>query len=128
VRRRVEFDRPDAVSAAWESFWRRARRRARHWEGCEACPPERRDPGALVHVHHVIPQQRLKQYASEHHLDQRQLLELLTDARNGLVVCERCHHGDTSRMEPIRREAIHEEAWSFARDLGLEDYVKDRYP
>ena len=79
-------------------------------------------------VHHVIPQTRLKQYATDHRLSELERLQLLTDARNSLLTCEDCHHGDTSRSDPIKRSALHEDAWAFARELGFMDYVRERYP
>lgn len=127
VRPRVTYDRADAISAAWEAFRRRARK-GRSWKGCENCPPARRDPNAELEVHHVISQRRLKRLARDKRLPRLRLLILLTDPRNTMLLCDRCHPGHESRMRRINSENVPQAAWEFARDLGLLDELLAEYP
>jgi len=126
VRRRVTYDRADIVAAAWEEFRKRARK-GRSWKGCENCEPTRRDPKAEVFVHHVVSQRRLKRLARDRKLPEVRLLVLLTDPRDGMLVCDRCHQNHESRAEAIRRDNIPQPAWEFARELGLIDELLDEY-
>ena len=97
----------------WNRYWRESLRLGMNWKGCQACPPEKRDPEAVLQVNHVISKQRLKRFCKEHGQGPGYLLLLLTDPRNSMLVDERCHEGHTTGMRPIPREAIPSYAWEF---------------
>jgi hypothetical protein len=126
VRQRIPYDRADAVAAAWERYYK-ASRKGKSWKGCVVCPPERRDPNAQTEVHHPIEQQRLKTYAKDKGIGYLRLLRLLTDDRNSMLVCQTCHHGHTSGMNPLPRRALSQPAWDFAAELGLTDELMEGY-
>lgn len=119
--------RSDPVGAAWESYYNESKRLRRSWRGCEVCPPTQRDPNALTQVHHIISQRRLKRYALDEKLSQHERLNLLTDPRNSLVVCEKCHHLHTTALRPIPLSIIPKPAWEFVRQLGLVNELVEEY-
>jgi hypothetical protein len=121
---------PKAESAMWHRFYRKALSRGRNWEGCQACPPERRDPKAKIEVDHVVSQQRIKRWCRERGIPKGSLreLELLTDDRNSMLLDEHCHAGKTLRMRPIPRDVIPGHAWEFIEELGLVDEILEEYP
>lgn len=121
---------PTAQSAEWSRFFREARRLGKHWDGCHACPPERRVPKGIVEVHHVVSQQRLKRWCRERGIQKGALEELmiLTDARNSMILCESCHYLHTYRGRPISRKVIRLHAWEFIRERGLEEEILEEYP
>lgn len=126
VRRRGP-KRTDPVGAAWESYYEGAKRLRRSWRGCEVCPPTRRDPNAITQIHHIISQRRLKRYALDKRMDTHRRLELLTDKRNAIIVCEQCHHLHTTAMRPIPLNLIPPPAWEFVKELGLVDELITEY-
>lgn len=90
--------------------------------------PHERDPGEITEVHHVIRQQDLKAIARDRKWPTLRLLRVLTDPRNSMIACPRCHHGDTGRMKPIYRESIRPYVWEFIDELGLRQIAFERYP
>lgn len=94
------------------------------------CPPTRRDPNAKVEVHHVVSQQRLKRWCRDHGIQKGSVreLEILTDDRNTLLLCESCHWLHTYRGRPVPREAIPDYAWEFIDELGLREEIYRDYP
>jgi hypothetical protein len=112
---------------AWDRFWTESRK-GKSWKGCEVCPPERRDPNALLEVHHTIRQQDIADRGKDLGWDDETLLRWLTDPRVGLLVCGTCHYGDTSRSNPIRRGALRPENFDYAKELDMLDYLDERYP
>lgn len=125
--RRTDRTPPDPVRAAWDRFYREAKKARKAWRGCEACPPERRDPNAWLEIHHVISQQRLKRYARERKLPAVRRLDLLTDPRNSIVLCKPCHHKHTVRHERLPLRVIPKPAWDFAKELGLKEELIEEY-
>lgn len=119
---------PRLQAQMWLDYFREARQLGRHWEGCRACPPERRDPTAILQVHHVVSQQRLKRWCKEEGLDPLATLEVLTDARNSMLLCEVCHAGHTSGLQPLPRQAIPQYAWRFASEKELLPELAEEYP
>lgn len=121
---------PRAESAAWSRFFRNALSRGRNWEGCKACPPERRNPKAKIEVHHVVSQQRIKRWCRERGIAKGSLAELrlLTDDRNSVLVDEHCHYGHTYKLRPIPRDVIPDHAWEFIEELGLTAEILEEYP
>ena len=123
--RRTDRTPKDATRAAWDRYYNEARKRA--WKGCQACPPEQRNPKAWLEVHHVISQQRLKRLAVERKLPSVRRLDLLTDPRNSIVLCKECHHKHTVRFERLPLAVIPAAAWDFARENGLKDELIKEY-
>lgn len=117
----------DPVRAAWDRFYREARKMRRAWKGCEVCPPERRDPNAWLEIHHIISQRRIKRLAVDRKLPEMRKLDLLTDPRNSIVLCRECHHRHTVRHERLPVKAIPAPAWDFADELGLRGEVLEEY-
>lgn len=76
----------------------------------------------------MVRQQDLKDIARKRKWPTLRLLRVQTDPRNSMIVCPRCHHGDTGRIMPIYRESIRPYAWEFVDELGLRDMVLQRYP
>lgn len=126
VRRRDDTPK-DPRRAAWDRFYREARKMRRAWLGCEVCPPEERDPNAWLEIHHVISQQRLKRLARDRKMPEMRKLDLLTDPRNSIVLCRPCHHRHTVRNETLPLSSIPPAAWDFARELGLKDELIKEY-
>lgn len=119
---------PTMQSQMWNRFYREARSRGKHWKGCAACPPRERDPKAILQVHHVISQQRLKRLAKDQHLPPLERLRLLTDPRNSMLLCEDCHSAHTNRAKKLPRRAVSNRAWDFAFELDLIEELMDEYP
>jgi hypothetical protein len=121
---------PRIQAQLWERYFREARRLGQSWKGCMACPPERRDPGALLEVHHVVSQQRMKRWCRERGIPKGSVQELraLTDPRNSMLLDERCHSGHTSGLRRLDRGAIPSYAWAFAAEKDLTDEVMEEYP
>jgi len=113
--------------AAWDRYYREAKKLRRSWKGCEVCPPAKRDPNAWLEIHHVISQRRLKRYSVERKLPEMRRLALLTDPRNSIVLCQACHHKHTVRHTPIPLITIPADAWDFAKELGLKDELIAEY-
>lgn len=120
---------PRAEAGMWERYFREARELGQHWKGCMACPPERRDPQAILQVHHVVSQQRVKRWCREQGWAKGGLRELraLTDPRNSMLLDEGCHSGHTSGLRRLPRAAVPLYAWKFAVEKGLLDEVLDEY-
>jgi 5-methylcytosine-specific restriction endonuclease McrA len=125
--RKIDRTPTDPVRAAWDRFYRESRKMRKAWKGCEACPPEKRDPNAWLEIHHIISQRRLKRLAVERKLPQMRKLDLLTDPRNSIVLCRDCHHRHTVAHEAIALDAIPRPAWEFADELGLRGEVMGEY-
>lgn len=123
----VKWERPDQIAAMWERYYREARRIGKHWEGCHACPPEERDPNVKVDVHHVVDQQRLKELAGREKWPTLRLLRLLTDPRNSMLLCARCHHLQTVRLRKLPLRAIRPPAWDYIREHDFTDWVRANY-
>lgn len=119
---------PTMKDQMWNRFYREARKLGKHWKGCHACPPGKRDPKALLQVHHVVSQRRLKRLAKDRKMTPLELLRLLTDPRNSMLVCETCHDRHTLRHTPLPRSAISEAAWEFIYDWHLEEEIMKEYP
>lgn len=119
---------PSMKSQMWNRYYRVSRSRGKHWKGCAACPPRKRDPKVVVQVHHVISQQRLKRLAKDLKMSELDRLRLLTDPRNSMLVCDGCHEAHTRRMRRLPRRAVDSEAWEFAADWGLTEELMDEYP
>lgn len=128
MRRRVHWDRADIVAQWWQRFHEESRRLGKHWEGCHNCTPEERDPNEPVDSHHVVSQADLKRIGRDRRWPKVRLLRVLTDPRNSMLVCARCHHQHTINFKPLRREALRPYAWDFARELGLVEKVRAEYP
>jgi hypothetical protein len=103
--------------SAWEEWAAETRRKGR----CEVCG-EAPAPGDRLEGHHVLPQQKIKRIVGS------VSLERLTDLRNHLACCKRCHDGHTSRLRPIPRHVLSATAFEFAAELGLTWHVEKSYP
>lgn len=119
---------PGMQGQMWNTYYRKARQMGKHWKGCAACPPNRRDPEALLQIHHVIEQRRLKRLAVDRKLTALERLRLLTDPRNSMLLCEGCHHRHTVKFQRLPRAAIADYAWDFIRELGLTEEAMADYP
>ena len=119
---------PTMERQMWAAYYRHARNKGRWWKGCVACPPEKRNPKALLEVHHVVARQYLKRVAVDRGWPDFYRLKVLTDWRNSMLLCEGCHHRHTVRAERIRRSVIPGPAWEFAAKHGLTDYLIAEYP
>lgn len=98
---------------------------------CAMCRYHRRQRMA-AHWHHLIGRQRLHRYVGEQSLLPVEAFALerrLThDERNLMALCKSCHtdrHGGLEAVIP--RAALPEDAWEFARELGLEHVLERRY-
>lgn len=60
----------------------------------------------VVHCHHIVSQQELRKHG----------LSPWADPRNGVPVSERRHARSHSRLEPIRRDELPDEAFAFIAD------------
>ncbi len=125
--RKVNRTPKDPNRAAWDRFYREARKMRKAWQGCEVCPPEKRDPNAWLEVHHVISQRRIKRLAVERKIRETGRRDLLTDPRNSIVLCRQCHHEHTVSHRAIPLGAIPAAAWDFAKELGLKDELIAEY-
>jgi len=113
ARRRGEAS-PGVDSDAWAGWAAETLRKGR----CEACGAA----SIRLEGHHVLPQSKIKRVMGSVAITQ------LTDLRNHLAVCIRCHARHTSRLEPIPRSALSADAWVFAEELGLTWHVEKSYP
>lgn len=105
------------MSEAWAEWAAETRRKGR----CEVCggAPE---PGDRLEGHHVLPAAKIKRLVG------RVSIPLLTDLRNHLAVCHRCHARHTSRLEPIPRRVLSAAAFEFAAEVGLTWVIDKQYP
>lgn len=125
--RRADHAPKEPSRAAWNRYYREARKLRKAWRGCEACPPERRDPNAWLEIHHVVSQRRIRRLAVEEKLSENRKLELLTDPRNSIILCQQCHHRHTVAHETLPLGVIPAAAWAFANELGLREEVIKEY-
>lgn len=109
------------------TYYRVARSKGKWWEGCHACPPDRKDPKALLQVHHVIEQQTLKRVAKDRKWSQFKLLTVLWDPRNSMLLDETCHHLHTVKSKRLPISAVSEAAWEFAAEYDLTDIIVREY-
>jgi len=125
--RKIDRTPDDPRRAAWDRFYREARKMRRAWKGCEACPPERRDPNAWLEIHHVLSQRRIKRLGVERKLSENAILNLLTDPRNSIILCRECHHRHTVSYESLPLGVIPAAAWEFATEIGLREELIEEY-
>lgn len=71
-----------------------------------------------VQAAHIIPKQALRR---------RRLYEHVWDPRNGLGACYRAHTRSDAGLERFPAERIPEDAWEFARELGLDWMLEKLY-
>jgi 5-methylcytosine-specific restriction endonuclease McrA len=99
----------DDFERALEQEWREHARRA---GGCARCGTTRNLDG-----HHVLPKADLRNWAAAEHIDPT---PLIWNVANQLVICRNCHDRHHSGYARLPRLIISEQAWAFARSLGLD--------
>jgi hypothetical protein len=97
-------------------------------EGYATCSVPGGEHEGPIEAHHVISQEKLKDYARGLRLDADQLAELIWDKRNGIAVCRRHHDLHTRAIVRLPRAAVTPEAREFAHELGLERLIDRGYP
>lgn len=105
--------------------------------GCRVCPTLGRECEGAVLAHHVLRKQFIRGYLDDREQTApfgigivREDLEraLMWDLRNGMGVCYRAHRRHHNRIEPIPRNLVTKDAWTFAAELGLSRRLEADYP
>lgn len=111
--------------------------------GLEACERDRRrryicpvcrEPfrRSQMQVHHVVAQEKIRQYLSTLRLSRSELAEVRRrrqwDPRNALAVCVGCHERHTTATARIPMRVLPEEVWEFAAEIELEHLIERYYP
>lgn len=131
--------RATAADIRWSTLRRRMRRRvtadADFRQGmplvCALCGEPQELGARAVDAHHVIPQRRIRSWVDEQVHDgaikaadrPSTLRRLLSDPRNRIPLCRPCHDGVERRKIALSGDLI-PDAWSFAREIGMEWWLE----
>lgn len=75
--------------------------------------------------HHVLSREILLRVAREQGLD---VLDLIYDARGGMVLCDLDHARHTNAFKRVPRSKLTPANWAFIRELKLNWWVERYYP
>lgn len=87
-------------------------------EPCIACGAE-----DDLEAHHCVPARVLRDICKYRHYDDAEALAIIYDPAIGVSLCNSCHGGQTSKMDPVPRSLLPERVFVAADEIGREAVI-----